>query len=143
MFKLDCNKRVISGGLSGMTSYGLYSANNNGTGASSTASSASSTSPAAAGVVGVGSVSGGHSAAPTHTHTHSPGSFAMAMAAHLSNPTPRLLDLSGPLRYSGMAGAAGLGAGGGGHHGGGLRPYDLAQQMLHQQGAVSKLLGKS
>ena len=40
-------------------------------------------------------------------------------------PSPRLLDLSpvAPLRY-------------------GIRPYDLAQQMLQQQGAVSKLLGK-
>ncbi|CAG7733047.1 unnamed protein product [Allacma fusca] len=43
--------------------------------------------------------------------------------AHLG-PSPRLLDLSpvAPLRY-------------------GIRPYDLAQQMLQQQGAVSKLLG--
>ena len=45
--------------------------------------------------------------------------------AHLG-PSQRLLDLSpnlSPLRY-------------------GMRPYDLAQQMLQQQGAVSKLLGK-
>lgn len=67
-------------------------------------------------------------AAAAATHPSGLGSFAAAAAAAGSHQISgaaagRLLDLSTPLRY-------------------GMRPYDPLQ-MLHHQGAVSKLLGMS
>lgn len=66
-------------------------------------------------------------AAASHQNAAALGGFAAAAVAaggahQMSGAAGRLLDLSAPLRY-------------------GMRPYDPIQ-MLHHQGAVSKLLGK-